>query len=372
MEKEQASQSPSVSSLRAAFDQRLQMQKELNEGGSSPTKPARDEKSEHIYAKVVKKPPLDSQTKEKSVGGGEREPVYASLNLDPKGGARSKERAVGGGEREPVYASLDLDPKGGARSKERAVGGEREPVYASLDLGKKGASHSRGGAAVGYSDDTIYTEVSTHQPRAPHSQGRSAGRSPGDTVYAELSPKQPGVSQARERAVRGPLSDHEISQKVASREEVQYGMAEIRHWCKVVYGDPNILQSRVEQSVGHPAVAEALSWQIAESSETIHPLAGSKKLGIKSGARKEAEEGIWPLCQALDRYVDAVKQAHKDVHREHRAQQQKDMGEPENRSPKAAKDVEHHGHHHRGHHHRHDHDHSPKAGRAKGGFAMTG
>ncbi|WP_455481743.1 BID domain-containing T4SS effector [Bartonella sp. B35(2025)] len=420
MEKKQTSNSPSVSSLRSVFEQQLHMQQGLNEGGPSQTQSSPEKPPEHVYAKVQKKTPVDSQTKKRSTGR-DQEPVYASLDFGPKGTSQTQDRSAGRGT-EPVYASLDFGATGDSQSRGRSTErGPTDTIYTEVSSHQPGgaqakgrstergptdtiytevSSHQPGGAqAKGRSTergptDTIYTEVSSHQPGGAQAKGRSTERGPTDTIYTEVSSHQPGASQARGRSAggqkvetvyatagfpvrRGPLSDHEIIERVGSREEVRYGMEEVRYWCKMVYGNPNVLQGRLEQIVGHPAVGEALSWRIAESPETIDKFAGNKTLGIKSGTRKTAEESILPLCQALDRYVEAIKKAHRDVHREHHTQQ-KGMGGLEHQSPKKpenikqTKDVERHGHHHGHHHHHRRHDRSPSADRSKGGFAMTG
>ncbi len=82
---------------------------------------------------------------------------------------------------------------------------------------------------------------------------------------------------------------------------------EISYWCGIVYGDRNILQRRIEEVEGNPALGEQLSWEVLEHPKSISKLAGKKVLGVKTKARKAAEENCPALREAIDGYVYTLK-----------------------------------------------------------------
>ncbi|KEC54052.1 BID domain-containing T4SS effector [Bartonella koehlerae] len=117
------------------------------------------------------------------------------------------------------------------------------------------------------------------------------------------------------------LSNEEISNRIQRDPSVQYGEAEIRYWCQIVFGNAHALQYRVEDMQKNPNMGEELSWQVSENPNFFHKLAGSQALGIKNSARKEAEAGLSFLCNAIEAYADTVKQVRKSIVQTHQAQQ---------------------------------------------------
>ncbi|WP_273758619.1 BID domain-containing T4SS effector [Bartonella sp. AU55XJBT] len=82
---------------------------------------------------------------------------------------------------------------------------------------------------------------------------------------------------------------------------------EIRFLCKKVYGDRLILNERIEGIKENPAIGEQLLWDVKENPQSISKLAGRKVLGIKNHARKQAEDTLPNLCEAISGYVYTAK-----------------------------------------------------------------
>ncbi|WP_375666325.1 BID domain-containing T4SS effector [Bartonella sp. TT121SHDZB] len=120
-----------------------------------------------------------------------------------------------------------------------------------------------------------------------------------------------------------PLSNEEIARRVQQDPSVQYGQREIQYWCQIVYGDPFILQYRLEDMQKIPEMGEELVFQIEKDSTSFAPLAGRKTLGIKNGARKAAEENLPTLCTAINDYADTIKQLRETIVQNHQEEQQK-------------------------------------------------
>ncbi|QUG72652.1 BID domain-containing T4SS effector [Bartonella quintana] len=118
-----------------------------------------------------------------------------------------------------------------------------------------------------------------------------------------------------------PLSNKEIAYKIQRDISVQYGQAEIQYWCHIVYDNPCLLRERTEEIQKNPAMGEELSWQVANHPTFFAKFAGHQTLGIKNEARKKAEAGLSSLCNALDSYTNAVKQAKESIIKEHQEKQ---------------------------------------------------
>ncbi|AFR26697.1 BID domain-containing T4SS effector [Bartonella quintana] len=118
-----------------------------------------------------------------------------------------------------------------------------------------------------------------------------------------------------------PLSNKEIAYRIQRDTSVQYGQAEIQYWCHIVYDNPCLLRERTEEIQKNPAMGEELSWQVANHPTFFAKFAGHQTLGIKNEARKKAEAGLSSLCNALDSYTNAVKQAKESIIKEHQEKQ---------------------------------------------------
>ncbi len=125
------------------------------------------------------------------------------------------------------------------------------------------------------------------------------------------------------------LSHKEIVRRVKSNTAVQYCHAEIVYWCTIAFGDPRILQYRLEEVHKSPAMGEELSWQVTTHPHTFGKLAGRNFSGIKNQARKEAENALTRLGEAIEGYAEAVKHAKEHILQSQEEKQKRNIQSPE-------------------------------------------
>ncbi|WP_375653921.1 BID domain-containing T4SS effector [Bartonella sp. OD88NMGDW] len=240
---------------------------------------------------------------------------YAVTDLEAKGWQTSPYETIGEGaqggryphEPEHLYAELEFGESGG-RSPQRPL----ESVYATVGMGAEGGQESE-------------------QRENPIYQGVGRG-----TTTSPRTPKD------------------EITTKLLQNTSFQYGVRETQEWCNVVYGNEHALNEHLAKILDDPKNAEKVLRDLAENPESAGKLAGRKALGIKSHARKEAEEGFSPLCSALERHIHTTQKLHKQFTRE----QERERGQ---RHESPERDSEHrHHHHHRRHHTRGQEQNSPE------------
>ncbi|EJF85881.1 hypothetical protein ME1_01458 [Bartonella vinsonii subsp. arupensis OK-94-513] len=193
---------------------------------------------------------------------------------------------------EHIYAELKFDQDDG-RGPQKTI----ETVYAELGMGN-------GGPDADYQENTIYQGVET---------GR---RTPPPRTTQDL-----------------------VTSKLAQNPDFQYGVFEIQERCQVVYGSRHALNGDLAKILENPQKGEEILQKLLENPEHPGKLAGQKAFGIKSPARKGAEDDFKPLCDALERHVHTAQKLHKAL--------TKDV----ERGQKSPERQEQKPHHHHRHHH---------------------
>ncbi|MBX4335238.1 BID domain-containing T4SS effector [Bartonella raoultii] len=120
-----------------------------------------------------------------------------------------------------------------------------------------------------------------------------------------------------------PLSKEEIAERIQENALVQEKRKEIEYLCKIVYGKPYVLQKKIEKIDENFAQGERLAFQVVEFPTSLSKLSGVQMFGIKSRARAQAEENIFPLSKAIERYAETLKQVEQEVLQNHHAQQKR-------------------------------------------------
>ncbi|MET3560875.1 hypothetical protein ABID39_001591, partial [Bartonella japonica] len=162
-----------------------------------------------------------------------------------------------------------------------------EVLYADVTSGNRGQRPQRSG-------ETDYTEVN------PRGRGYHHHRHAGGIDYTQVNPQQRGAAR---------LSEAEIVKRTEEDVHVKAYQEEVQHWCKVVYGKSGVLNEKLQDIVKNPQLGEQVSWDVAADPKSVHKLAGHALGKLKTGARKEAEEGLQHLCNALDGLTGAAKEA---------------------------------------------------------------
>ncbi|VEJ45902.1 Probable adenosine monophosphate-protein transferase fic [Bartonella vinsonii] len=120
-----------------------------------------------------------------------------------------------------------------------------------------------------------------------------------------------------------PLTKEEIIERIKKDTSIQARKQTIEVLCKIVYGNPHILEEKLEKIHEDPLEGEKLACQIIKFPKSISKLAGINISGIINNRRAHAKENIFPLCIAIDRYADTFKQVEQDILRDHYAKQKR-------------------------------------------------
>ncbi|WP_273719042.1 MULTISPECIES: BID domain-containing T4SS effector [Bartonella] len=245
------------------------------------------------------------------------EALYATVNKPNRGGQRRPNP-----EEEVVYASVStVDPL--SRGRRPDQGRENpETDYTEVAPPRREA-------------EVTYASVSSVSP----SRGRhhAQGQQESETDYTEVAPQQRGRPSSS-------LTAEQMSVMLLKNPQVQAYGEEVMHWGQIVYGNDKLFQQHLQGILTDPGKGKELSNQLAEDPESIHKLAGRSALGLKSQARKEAEEGFRPLIEAIDGYTKAVENATEKLSRTPQAEQKRHQ---ENRQQTEGH-HRHHRHHERG------------------------
>ncbi|AGF76315.1 BID domain-containing T4SS effector [Bartonella vinsonii] len=193
---------------------------------------------------------------------------------------------------EHVYAELEFDPQRGQQPP-RPV----ESVYATVGMGS-------GGPDADYQENPIYQGV------------EKSRRTPPPRTQKDL-----------------------LTSGLAQNPNFQYGALEVQEWCVVVYGNRHALNKELAKILENPKQGQEILQNLLENPESVGKLAGQKLFGVKSPARKDAEEGIGPLCDAFERHIKTAKKIHKDLTKNLERGQ---------RSPEHGHHHQHQQHHERG------------------------
>ncbi|EJF84957.1 BID domain-containing T4SS effector [Bartonella rattimassiliensis] len=244
---------------------------------------------------------------------------------------------------EALYAQVNKQN----RKEQRHPTPEDEVVYASVS---SRSPHSRGKhhPQRQQESETDYTEVAPPKKEAevlyasvnskpPHSRGKHhpQRQQESETDYTEVAPQQRGRPSSS-------LTTEQITVMLLKNPQVQAYAEEVIHWGNVVYGNDKLFQQHLQGILTDSSKGKDLSYEIAAKPESIHKLAGHNALGIKSSARKEAENGFPHLVDAIDGYTKAVEKVKEQLLRTPMAEQRRQQ----EHSPQDARPHHHHRHHH--------------------------
>ncbi|WP_375702098.1 BID domain-containing T4SS effector [Bartonella sp. AA89HNZF] len=153
-------------------------------------------------------------------------------------------------------------------------------------------------------EETVYASTN---PTASLTRGGSTKRQrKPETTHATVT------SQVTQRTTR-VLSEEEIILLLPHHSLIRTYQEEIQHLSVSAYGNPNILQEKMQEIQRNPAAGEELSWRMAAHPESITKLSGTNMLGFKNRTRRQAEESFSALCVTIDCYTEAVKQARESL-----------------------------------------------------------
>ncbi|WP_375695849.1 BID domain-containing T4SS effector [Bartonella sp. AC67GZZY] len=254
---------------------------------------------------------------------------------------------------EALYAKINKPTRGN----QRGPTPEEEVLYASVSS----VSPSRGRHPDRGREDpeTDYTEVAPPKREAEvtyasvssvtaSSRGKHQRTEDPETDYTTVAPHQRGKPSPS-------LTTDQKSVMLLKNPQVQAYAQEVVHWGTTVYGSDTLFQQHLQDILKDPSKGKDLSNRLAEDPESIHKLAGRSALGIKSQARKEAEDGFKPLVDAIDGYIKAVENATEQLSQTPLAEQRRRQ-----ENSQQVESPHHHRHHHERGQERNSPEHSPQ------------
>ncbi|WP_208438075.1 BID domain-containing T4SS effector [Bartonella taylorii] len=111
------------------------------------------------------------------------------------------------------------------------------------------------------------------------------------------------------RKAKITLSEEQITKLVPYNSLVKGYKRDLYQHCQIVYGNERALQEKIKEIQQNPAIGKDLTWQIALNPDNFSKLAGRNICGVKNEQRKQAEESITHLCDAIDRFTGVVEYA---------------------------------------------------------------
>ncbi|MGF7158268.1 BID domain-containing T4SS effector [Bartonella heixiaziensis] len=150
----------------------------------------------------------------------------------------------------------------------------------------------------------------------------------GDAISFTMPMSQDLQQTLIPREKRAPLTSEEIAERVQNSPLVQTSRKKIEDLCKIVYGNQHILQNKLSEikiPVTHESISEGEEFarQVEAFPQSVHKLRGINICGVKSSARKHAQENILPLKSAIFDYVHAIKLAEKNILHDHHMEQKR-------------------------------------------------
>ncbi|WP_273782730.1 BID domain-containing T4SS effector [Bartonella sp. ML69XJBT] len=135
-----------------------------------------------------------------------------------------------------------------------------------------------------------------------------------------------------------PLSNEEVFTRVAHDPFVEAHQKEVQRLSKLVYGNEKVLNAKMELITADPSFGQGFADQISQDPQSISKLAGVKILGMKSPERRQAQQHIPQLSEALKNYATAAQQTKEEV-LEHHARQQNRLSQSVAKPSKDLQDL---------------------------------
>ncbi|EJF78540.1 hypothetical protein MCQ_01260 [Candidatus Bartonella washoeensis Sb944nv] len=124
-----------------------------------------------------------------------------------------------------------------------------------------------------------------------------------------------------------PLTKEQLTQKLQENSSVQQSAEDVYRWSKIVFGKASVMEQQLSSMLENPEEGRQIAQRFADNPEGSGNFAGRKVLGVKSPQRKQAEEGVKSLCQALKSHSETVEQQYKSLTESQERQQDDGRGE---------------------------------------------
>ncbi|UNE53785.1 BID domain-containing T4SS effector [Bartonella machadoae] len=146
---------------------------------------------------------------------------------------------------------------------------------------------------------------------------------PGDKFTFTVPKAQDLENTLIPKEARTSLTQDEYAEMISQDACVNACREQIQKSAKIVYGSSKILNAQMEELIKNPNLSQQLATQIAKRPHSIAHLAGFDFICLKNQARADAEEHIETLCHAVTNFAHAVKNAKREITKEHQAEQKR-------------------------------------------------
>lgn len=164
-----------------------------------------------------------------------------------------------------------------------------------------------GGFVVGHKDDLPPEQVKTLQ-NGDHLRFQKTNV---QNVKETLIPKETLAS----------LSHEALFAKISNDPYVETCRKEIEHLSKIVYGKTQALKTKLDIITAAPNLGNQFADETLQNPQLISKFAGRKTLGMKTPHRRQAEQTVPQLSQALKNYGAITQQAKDEILEHHQREQ---------------------------------------------------
>ncbi len=139
----------------------------------------------------------------------------------------------------------------------------------------------------------------------------------GSAVKSSKERQGPSEREVEPLKEIAPLSEYDLRLKIMRTPAVQESRQNIRFLCKQIFGNYDCFQYSMQEIERDPNMAERLAWQIENHPTFFGKLMGHQFFGVKTDARKTAEQSIGELSAAIRGYPSCVTQARENILQKH-------------------------------------------------------
>lgn len=123
------------------------------------------------------------------------------------------------------------------------------------------------------------------------------------------------------KEILAPFANEALAEKLVNNSGIESYRSEIARLSKTIYGNIHALDETIETINIDPSLSTQFSERIAQNPKSVCKLAGRKMLGIRTPARRRAEEAVPQLVETLQSYADMTHQIIVDTIEQYQKEQ---------------------------------------------------
>ncbi|EJF82373.1 hypothetical protein MCU_01525 [Bartonella elizabethae Re6043vi] len=165
------------------------------------------------------------------------------------------------------------------------------------------------GFVVGHKDDLSPEQVKTLRN--------------GDQILFQKSNVQNVKETLIPQETLAPLNREELFVRISTDPYVEANRKEVEDLSKTVYGKAQALKTQLDIITASPNLGNQFADEILENPQSVSKLAGRKMFDMKSPSRRQAEQAVPQLSQALRDYGTITKQTKDEILEQHQREQKR-------------------------------------------------